>query len=82
MHPNSTCIPFLSQSAHNEALEYLQKMCSNDVNVKVGQISPTGMQNERGGYENDCMLLRQAHNRSVILPYLTIDSFMGINFTF
>ncbi|CAL8101820.1 unnamed protein product [Orchesella dallaii] len=50
------------KSASNEAMEYLQKLCSNDIDVPVGHISPTGMQNESGGYENDCMLVRQAAN--------------------
>lgn len=41
---------------------YLQKLCSNDIDVAVGGIVHTGMQNERGGYENDCMLVRQSEN--------------------
>ena len=34
-------------------------MCLNDVNIPVGGIVQTGMQNESGGYENDCMIVRQ-----------------------
>ncbi|KAK7864281.1 hypothetical protein R5R35_009540 [Gryllus longicercus] len=49
-------------SAATEVVDYLQRVCSNDVNIPVGGIVHTGMQNERGGYENDCMLVRQAHN--------------------
>lgn len=45
----------------NTVLDYLQKMCSNNVNIPVGGITHTGMQNERGGYENDCMLIRQTN---------------------
>ncbi|XP_014217780.1 pyruvate dehydrogenase phosphatase regulatory subunit, mitochondrial-like [Copidosoma floridanum] len=45
-----------------EVVDYLQKLCSNDVNLAIGAITHTGMQNERGGYENDCMLVRQAEN--------------------
>lgn len=52
----------LFQSASNEAVEYLQMLCSNDVDIPEGHISPTGMQNERGGYENECMLVRQSSN--------------------
>lgn len=40
-------------------MKYLQRLCSNDVNIPVGGIVHTGMQNERGGYENDCLLVRQ-----------------------
>ncbi|XP_001607504.2 pyruvate dehydrogenase phosphatase regulatory subunit, mitochondrial [Nasonia vitripennis] len=45
-----------------EVVDYLQKLCSNDVNLAIGGITHTGMQNERGGYENDCMLVRKAEN--------------------
>lgn len=57
--PQLCCI---SQSAHDEALFFLQRLCSNEVNVPSGHIVPTGMHNERGGYENDCMLVREATN--------------------
>lgn len=50
------------QSDNDEVLDYLQWLCSNDIDVPVGKIVHTGMQNERGGYENDCMLVRQ-HER-------------------
>ncbi|XP_061497155.1 pyruvate dehydrogenase phosphatase regulatory subunit, mitochondrial isoform X2 [Anopheles gambiae] len=46
-------------SGGNAVLSYLQYMCANDVNIAVGHIVHTGMLNERGGYENDCMLIRQ-----------------------
>jgi len=55
-------LDLLFQSPNEEALEFLQRLCSNDVNIPVGHICPSGMLNERGGYENDCMLLRQANN--------------------
>ncbi|KFB43900.1 AGAP002217-PA-like protein [Anopheles sinensis] len=47
-------------SGGNPVLNYLQKMCANDVNITVGHIVHTGMLNDRGGYENDCMLIRQS----------------------
>nr|XP_018910548.1 PREDICTED: pyruvate dehydrogenase phosphatase regulatory subunit, mitochondrial-like isoform X2 [Bemisia tabaci] len=43
-------------------VDWLQRLCSNDVNIPVGGIVHTGMQNERGGYENDCILVREAEN--------------------
>ena len=50
------------QSSGNEVVDYLQRLCSNDVNIPVGGIVHTGMQNEHGGYENDCMIVRQEDN--------------------
>lgn len=50
------------QSSRLEVVNYLQKLCSNNANIPIGSIVHTGMQNERGGYENDCMLVRQAEN--------------------
>jgi len=55
--------PFSFQSARTEVVDFLQRLCSNDISVPVGHVSPSGMHNERGGYENDCMLIRQAENR-------------------
>ncbi|CAG9781689.1 unnamed protein product [Diatraea saccharalis] len=46
------------QSNGREVVDLLQYLCSNDVDVPVGSIIHTGMQNERGGYENDCSLAR------------------------
>ncbi|XP_017884965.1 pyruvate dehydrogenase phosphatase regulatory subunit, mitochondrial-like [Ceratina calcarata] len=50
------------KSSRREVVDYLQHLCSNDADVPVGGIVHTGMQNERGGYENDCMLVRQTEN--------------------
>lgn len=46
-----------------DVVHYLQLLCSNEVDIPVGGIVHTGMQNERGGYENDCMLVRQSEKR-------------------
>ena len=35
-------------SAGTEAVEFLQKMCSNDIDIPVGAIIATGMLNEFG----------------------------------
>ena len=43
-------------------MEYLQFLCSNDVNIPLGAVVHTGMHNERGGYENDCTVARLAPN--------------------
>lgn len=36
----------------------MQYLCSNDIDIPVGGLVHSGMQNEIGGYENDCMLVR------------------------
>ncbi|KAI5640956.1 aminomethyltransferase folate-binding domain-containing protein [Phthorimaea operculella] len=51
------------QSQGREVVDTLQYLCSNDVDVPVGSIIHTGMQNERGGYENDCSLARITENQ-------------------
>nr|XP_034191464.1 pyruvate dehydrogenase phosphatase regulatory subunit, mitochondrial-like [Osmia lignaria] len=50
------------RSSRWEVVEYLQQLCSNDANIPVGGIVHTGMQNQRGGYENDCILVRLTEN--------------------
>ncbi|KAJ8870746.1 hypothetical protein PR048_027045 [Dryococelus australis] len=65
-----------SQSSGTEVVDYLQRLCSNDVNIPVGGIVHTGMQNERGGYENDCMLVRQTDNRCISSLLHDSPSFM------
>jgi len=54
-------------SAGAEAVDYLQYMCSNDVDVPVGSIVHTGMHNCEGGYENDCSVARLAFNRFMLM---------------
>ena len=54
---------YLLQSKDTEVVDLLQYLCSNDVDVPVGSIIHTGMQNRRGGYENDCSLARIAPNQ-------------------
>ncbi|XP_012143868.1 pyruvate dehydrogenase phosphatase regulatory subunit, mitochondrial isoform X2 [Megachile rotundata] len=50
-----------------EVVELLQYLCSNDVDVPVGSIIHTGMQNHAGGYENDCSLARIAPNHYMMI---------------
>ncbi|KOB76949.1 Uncharacterized protein OBRU01_04874 [Operophtera brumata] len=55
------------QSQGREVVDLLQYLCSNDVDVPVGSIIHTGMQNERGGYENDCSLARITENHYMMI---------------
>ena len=56
-------IYILFQSNGMEVVDFLQYLCSNDVYVPIGGIIHTGLQNHRGGYENDCSLARIAPNQ-------------------
>lgn len=55
------------QSKGREVVDLLQYLCSNDVDVPVGSIIHTGMQNVRGGYENDCSLIRLSENHYMMI---------------
>jgi len=54
-------------SAGREVVDFLQMLCSNDVDIPVGHIVHTGMQNKWGGYENDCSVARLAENRYMLM---------------
>lgn len=54
----SSFTKFELSSSGDQALEILQHLCSNDLDVPVGHIVHTGMLNDRGGYQNDCSVVR------------------------
>ncbi|XP_072399696.1 pyruvate dehydrogenase phosphatase regulatory subunit, mitochondrial isoform X3 [Diabrotica undecimpunctata] len=54
-------------SKGDEVVDALQFVCSNDVDVPVGSIIHTGMQNRHGGYENDCSLARISENHYMMI---------------
>lgn len=54
-------------SSGDEVVEFLQKMCSNDIDMPIGHIKHTGMQNRFGGYENDCSVARLNENRYMLM---------------
>ncbi|XP_024082203.1 pyruvate dehydrogenase phosphatase regulatory subunit, mitochondrial isoform X2 [Cimex lectularius] len=54
-------------SKGDEVVKALQYLCSNDVDVSIGSIIHSGMQNESGGYENDCSLIRIAPNHYMMI---------------
>lgn len=55
----SSFAKFIVRGDEESVVRYLQNLCSNNVDIPVGEIVGTGMQNEGGGYENDCMLIRR-----------------------
>ncbi|XP_037935094.1 pyruvate dehydrogenase phosphatase regulatory subunit, mitochondrial [Teleopsis dalmanni] len=54
-------------SKDREVIDLLQYLCSNDVDVPVGSIIHTGMQNYAGGYENDCSLARLSEKHYMMI---------------
>jgi glycine cleavage system aminomethyltransferase T/glycine/D-amino acid oxidase-like deaminating enzyme len=50
-----------------DAGEFLQRVCSNDMNVDIGKIVYTGMLNERGGMETDLTITRTNLNEYLIV---------------
>lgn len=54
---------FEIMSQGSEALDLLQYLSSNDINQPIGTVIHTGMQNNRGGYENDCSIVPLTGNR-------------------
>ncbi|CAM4585144.1 unnamed protein product [Leuciscus chuanchicus] len=63
----SSFTKFELTSAGDQALVLLQRLCANDLDVPVGHIVHTGMLNERGGYENDCSVVRLSKNSFFII---------------
>ncbi|XP_046657941.1 pyruvate dehydrogenase phosphatase regulatory subunit, mitochondrial-like [Daphnia pulicaria] len=54
-------------SPGSEVVDFLQYVCSNDVDVPIGAILHTGMHNENGGYESDCSLARLSDNHYMMI---------------
>ncbi|XP_019722220.1 pyruvate dehydrogenase phosphatase regulatory subunit, mitochondrial [Hippocampus comes] len=63
----SSFTKFELTSSGDEALDLLQHLCANDLDVPVGHIVHTGMLNQRGGYENDCSVVRLSKNSFFII---------------
>uniref|UniRef100_A0A671Y6B2 Pyruvate dehydrogenase phosphatase regulatory subunit, mitochondrial n=1 Tax=Sparus aurata TaxID=8175 RepID=A0A671Y6B2_SPAAU len=63
----SSFTKFELTSTKDQALDLLQHLCANDLDVPVGHIVHTGMLNERGGYENDCSVVRLSKNSFFII---------------
>jgi glycine cleavage system aminomethyltransferase T len=50
-----------------DALAVLQRLCANEMDVPVGKMVYTAMLNERGGFESDLTVMRQAVDRFLII---------------
>lgn len=50
-----------------DALVVLQRLCANEMDVPVGKMVYTAMLNERGGFESDLTVMRQAVDRFMIV---------------
>ena len=50
-----------------DALAVLQRLCANEMDVPVGKMVYTAMLNERGGFESDLTVIREATHRFMII---------------
>jgi glycine cleavage system aminomethyltransferase T/glycine/D-amino acid oxidase-like deaminating enzyme len=50
-----------------DALAVLQRLCANEMDVPVGRMVYTALLNERGGFESDLTVVRQAVDRFLII---------------
>ncbi len=50
-----------------DALAALQRLCANDIDVPEGRMVYTAMLNERGGFESDLTVMRQAADRFLVV---------------
>jgi pyruvate dehydrogenase phosphatase regulatory subunit len=58
----SSFTKFELKSAGREVVDFLQNICSNDIDCPIGHVVHTGMQNHKGGYENDCSVVQLEPN--------------------
>ncbi len=50
-----------------DALALLQRLCANEIDMPVGRMVYTAMLNERGGFESDLTVTRQASERFLVV---------------
>lgn len=50
-----------------DALALLQRLCANEMDIPVDKMAYTAMLNERGGFESDLTVIRQAADRFLII---------------
>lgn len=50
-----------------DALAVLQRLCANEMDVPVGKMVYTAMLNERGGFESDLTVMRQAVDKFLVI---------------
>ena len=50
-----------------DALPLLQRLCANEIDMPVGRMVYTAMLNERGGFESDLTVMRQAPDRFLVV---------------
>lgn len=50
-----------------DALALLQRLCANEMDVPVGKMVYTALLNERGGFESDLTVIREAAQRFLII---------------
>ena len=61
----SSFTKFEIKSAGRKVVDFLQNICSNDIDSPIGHVIHTGMQNHKGGYENDCSVVQLEPNKYI-----------------
>ncbi|XP_070494319.1 pyruvate dehydrogenase phosphatase regulatory subunit, mitochondrial-like [Chironomus tepperi] len=49
----------ISSSSKTDVVNYLQNVCCNNADIEIETCMKTGMLNKNGGYENECIIVRQ-----------------------
>lgn len=57
------------KSANRSVIDFLQYLCANNIDRPIGTVVHTGMLNEKGGYENDCSVIRLGDYQLVVLLF-------------
>ena len=50
-----------------DAIDVLQRLCANDIDIPVDKMVYTGLLNDRGGFESDLTVIRLAQDRFLIV---------------
>ncbi|MEO8057515.1 MAG: FAD-dependent oxidoreductase [Burkholderiales bacterium] len=50
-----------------DALAVLQRLCANEIDIPLNKMVYTAMLNERGGFESDLTVIREKHDRFLIV---------------
>ncbi|XP_064639761.1 pyruvate dehydrogenase phosphatase regulatory subunit, mitochondrial-like isoform X2 [Lineus longissimus] len=70
----SSFTKFELKSGGREVVDALQYICANEVDQQIGTVIHTGMLNKRGGYENDCSLVRMGESSYFMIAPTTLQT--------
>lgn len=64
---NTSYSKLIIKGDQHVVVEYLQKVCASDIDVPVGGVVSSGMMNQNGGYENNCLLIRREKGEYLVI---------------